>query len=100
MSDDDSYRVLSRKELARELRKQAYQKAKERRAKDPRVLAMKEAARQQRREVYQRVKAQRKEAAARAKTDREQKRVEERAAADEELMKLLRFATKGSTAAN
>lgn len=61
MSEDDSERrILSRKELARELRRAAYQKAKERRASDPRYLAMKEAAKEQRRAAYQKLKERRK----------------------------------------
>lgn len=53
--------LLSRKELARELRRQAYQKAKRARAADPKHLAMKEAAKLRRREQYQQVKVRRKE---------------------------------------
>jgi hypothetical protein len=53
--------VLSRKELARELRRQAYRRAKQARAEDPRHLAMKEAAKLRRREQYQQVKVRRKE---------------------------------------
>ena len=52
--------VISRKELARELRRQAYQRAKQARANDPRHQAMKERAKQQRRELYQKAKEQRK----------------------------------------
>lgn len=52
--------VISRKELARELRREAYQRAKKARAVDPRHLALKEAAKQRRREVYQEVKKRRK----------------------------------------
>jgi hypothetical protein len=52
--------VISRKELARELRRQAYQRAKQARANDPRHQAMKERAKQQRRELYRKVKEQRK----------------------------------------
>jgi hypothetical protein len=52
--------VISRKELARELRREAYQRAKKARAVDPKHLALKEAAKQRRREVYQEVKKRRK----------------------------------------
>jgi hypothetical protein len=52
--------VISRKELARELRRQAYQRAKQARATDPRHLAMKEAVKVRRREAYQQVKEKRK----------------------------------------
>lgn len=71
MSDDDSERrVLSRKELAKEQRKAAYQKAKERRASDPRHLAMNEAVKAQRRADYQKAKASRKTVASEAKASR------------------------------
>jgi hypothetical protein len=53
--------VISRKELARELRREAYQRAKKARAVDPRHLALKEVAKQRRREAYQEVKKRRKE---------------------------------------
>ena len=52
--------VISRKELARELRREAYQRAKKARAADPKHLALKEAAKQRRRDVYQEVKKHRK----------------------------------------
>jgi hypothetical protein len=55
-----SRQVISRKELARELRRQAYQRAKQARASDPRHLALKERAKQQRRELYRKAKEQRK----------------------------------------
>jgi hypothetical protein len=57
---------LSRKEQARLLRRAAYQKAKARRATDPRFIAMKEAMKKQRREAYQAAK-QRKKTAAKAR---------------------------------
>jgi len=68
-SVDGSRSILSRKELARELRRQAYRKAKEARANDPRQQALKERARLQRREQYRKAKEQRKarEAALEAK---------------------------------
>lgn len=70
MSDDDSQRkILSRAELAKELRRAAYQRAKERRAKDPRFIAMKEAAKAQRREAYQQFKEKRKGEQAAAKAN-------------------------------
>ena len=58
--EDDTRRILTRKELAREQRRAAYKKAKEQRAKDPRYLAQKEAAKEQRRAAYQKLKASRK----------------------------------------
>jgi hypothetical protein len=60
--------VISRKEHARLLRRQAYQRAKQLRATDPRHLALKEALKQRRRAAYQAVKAKRKAAAAEQKS--------------------------------
>lgn len=75
MSADDSERkILSRKELFKERRREAYKKAKERRNRDPRYIAMKEAAKEQRREAYRKVKEQRKAAEAEAKANRKAER--------------------------
>lgn len=102
-SEQDQGRI-SLKERARLLRRQAYERAKAQRAVDPRYLAMKEAAKQQRRAQYQEVKARRKAAAASEKSAekraKEAQRTEERAAVDQELMKLLRLATPGSKMVN
>lgn len=102
--DSSERRLLTRKELARELRRQAYERAKKQRAKDPRVIAMKEAAKVRRREAYQKAKAQRQTAAAAAKCAAKQehrvKTTEARVARDNELMKLIAFTAKGSTAQN
>ena len=106
MADDDSNgrSVISRKELARQLRQRAYRKAKEQRAKDPRYLAMKETVKQRRREMYQQVKERRKatlsEEKAVEKKRIEEKKAAERAAADSELMKMIRVTSKGSDAKN
>ena len=95
--DTSSPRVLSRKELAREFRRAAYQRAKKQRASDPKVLAMKEAAKVYRREAYRTAKERRKVDTAREKNEqaeREQQRAEEsRTLADQALMKLLHRAT-------
>jgi hypothetical protein len=92
-SDDADSRVISRRELARQLRRQAYQRAKEQRAKDPRHLAMKEAAKVQRREAYRAAKEKHKAKEATQKTADKQesaaRRTAERAARDGELKKLL-----------
>lgn len=96
----DERRVLSQKELGRLLRKQAYQREKERRAKDPKILAMKEAMKEQRRELYRREKARRKAERLELKAKEREKRAAERAVADFELMKMIKHATKGSTAQN
>jgi hypothetical protein len=97
-------RVLSRRELAKELRHAAYQSAKERRATDPRYLAMKEAARVQRRAAYQKAKDRRKAATADEKAKRKAGHTEQcmsrRGAADRELMKLVTWVRGGSIAQN
>lgn len=96
MNDSDSkLQVVSRKELSRQIRREAYQKAKAYRAADPRFIAMKEAVKERRRMAYQRVKAQRKVVAADKKTQEQEKRAQERAAADTELMGMVRPFTNG-----
>lgn len=110
MSDDDSERrILSRKELAREQRRAAYRRAKERWATDPRRLAMKEAAKERRRLAYQEVKARRKAVAAdekaRLKGERATARAEKREQVDDELQALVAGTlvmrmVKGSNAQN
>jgi hypothetical protein len=92
---DGSRSVISRKELARELRRQAYQKAKARRAEDPKHLAMKEAAKVRRRELYQQVKERRKAGEAVEKAARSAKRSEERTEKRASFAKQLRSALKG-----
>jgi hypothetical protein len=99
MSDDDLKKgKVSRKEFARQLRRQAYQKAKERRAKDPKHIAMKEAAKQLRRDAYRKAKERRKAAVAEQKAREKEKQrtdlAEERATKNEALMKTLRRAAK------
>lgn len=84
--------VLSRKELGRELRRQAYQRAKEARAKDPRHLAMKERAKQQRRELYRKVKEQRKARDAALESKHEAERDAARAEAKRQLAERVRGA--------
>jgi hypothetical protein len=56
--------VLTRKERARQERRAAYLKAKERRANDPRLIAIKEAMKMRRREAYQLAKERKKVAIA------------------------------------
>ena len=92
---DGSRSVISRKELARELRRQAYQKAKARRAEDPKHLAMKEAAKVRRRELYQQVKERRKAGEAEEKAARSAKRSEERMEKRASFAKQLQSALKG-----
>lgn len=92
---DGSRSVISRKELARELRRQAYQKAKARRAEDPKHLAMKEAAKVRRRELYQQVKERRKAGEAVEKAARSARRTEERMEKRASFAKQLQSALKG-----
>jgi hypothetical protein len=77
--------VISRKELARQFRRQAYQRAKAARAIDPKHLAMKEVAKQQRRELYQRVKEQRKSRDAERDAERKAAEARHRAEAKRQL---------------
>lgn len=60
MSDEPTFEKPSRKELARQLRREAYVRQKAQRAADPRVIALKEVAKQRRKEAYQAAKARRK----------------------------------------
>ena len=68
---------LSRKEFAKKLRHEAYQRSKERRATDPKQIAMKERLKQQRRDAYQAAKAR-----AKTRQDDRQKQAAEKAAQD------------------
>ena len=89
---------LSRKERARELRREAYLRAKEQRATDPRYLAMKEAAKRYRREAYQKAKERAKAITVARKQVQKEKadaeRVASRNAADEKLRGKGRLASK------
>jgi hypothetical protein len=87
--------VLSRKELARELRRQAYQRAKQARATDPRHLAMKQAAKVRRREVYQQVKGKRKEHEAELKARRKVADAAARVETQRQLAETVRSALHG-----
>ena len=89
---------LSRKERARRIRREAYLRAKEQRATDPRYLAMKDAAKLRRREAYlvakDRAKAARVARKQVQKEDAEADRVARRVAADEKLRSMVRLASK------
>jgi hypothetical protein len=61
-------KAKSQKERAREMRRDAYQKAKARRDADPRFIAMKEAAKEQRRAAQKKVRDQRKAREAEARS--------------------------------
>jgi CRISPR/Cas system-associated endonuclease Cas3-HD len=62
MKEDQETEKLSRKEFAKKLRREAYQRAKEYKKNDPREVARKEKAKEQRRETYQKVKERNKAA--------------------------------------
>ena len=98
MTDEPKAEKVSRKERARQQRREAYLRAKDHRDKDPKFLAMKEAAKQHRHEVYQAAKERRKTATAGQKRERKQRDEGEwaaqRATASEKLMKMVRPATK------
>jgi hypothetical protein len=76
--------VISQKELARQYRRQAYQRAKAYRAADPKYAQMKEKAKLRKRELYQEIKNRRKLVAAADKVTRAAQQSEERAAAKRE----------------
>jgi len=99
-SEGEETRVLSSKEYGRLLRKRAYEREKARRAADPKFIAAKQAMKQRRREFYQKEKERRKSERAEQKAKDQAAREQERAAADFELMKLIKRATKGSSAEN
>ncbi len=103
-SDTGERRVLSQKEFAKEKRHAMYQRAKERRATDPRYLAMKEAAKVQRRAAYQKVKERRKAVAADEKAKRKAAHTvacaRRREQSDRELMKLVTWMAKTSVPQN
>jgi hypothetical protein len=81
---------VSQKEYARRMRRAAYLRAKEFRAKDPKHLAMKAAVKQRRREAYQQAKERRKVRAQEEKTKLGERKAEKRAATDHELMTLVK----------
>jgi hypothetical protein len=98
MGQRNGARAAQQRERARELRREAYRKAKAARDKDPTYLAMKQAAKEQRREAYraakERYKASVAEEKARAEAERSEKKAEERAAFDRALMTLVRRGAK------
>ncbi|HWW87610.1 MAG TPA: hypothetical protein VNZ26_28620 [Vicinamibacterales bacterium] len=90
MADKSIETELSRKEYAQRMRRAAYLRAKELRAKDPRQLALKEALRQRRRAAYQQAKERRKMKREEDKARLGELRAEKRASTDLELMKLVK----------
>jgi hypothetical protein len=90
MADKSPETELSRKEYARRMRRAAYLRAKELRAKDPRQLALKEAVRQRRGEAYQHAKERRKVKSQEDKARLGERRAEKRASTDLELMNLVK----------
>ncbi len=83
--DDAERRILTRKELAKEQRRAAYQRQKAQRATDPRYLAMKEAAKEQRRAAYQKLKEGRQAENVASKRAAKERRAVERNAQDDAL---------------
>jgi hypothetical protein len=81
---------LSKKEYARRMRRAAYLRAKEQRASDPKHLALKELVKQRRREAYQQAKERSKARIRQEKASLGEQQAQKRAAADLELMKLVR----------
>ena len=75
--EDKSAEHLSRKEFAKRIRHETYQRAKEYRATDPKQIAMKEGLKLRRREAYQAAKAR-----AKALKSERQKRASEMVAQD------------------
>ncbi len=95
--ESEDERQLSRREWARKLRREAYQRAKQRRASDPTYLAMKEEAKRRRREASRIMKERKKAVAAKMKLDRTEPKSaaqRARATADERLKKLVRPASE------
>jgi len=92
MADKSNEAKLSRKEYARRMRRAAYLRAKELRAKDPKQIALKEAVKQRRRDAYQQAKERRKVRSQEEKTRLGERQAEKRAATDLELMKLIKSA--------
>ena len=92
-SAESGSRVVRGRELARLLRRQAYQRAKEARAKDPKYLAMKQLAKERRREAGKAAREKRKaeQAVERVAEKKEStaRRAGERAERDQKLRELL-----------
>jgi hypothetical protein len=85
---------LSPKEWARQQRRAAYARAKEHRANDPKQLAFKEAVKQRQREANAAGKERRKAAAKEQKARRAERQASQRAAQDQQLMMVVKPATK------
>jgi hypothetical protein len=88
-SEPQATEILSRKDLAKKLRHDAYQAAKARRATDPKFLALKERLKLQRREAYQKVKARAKTQKDERRREADEKAAREREAKDRELMEMV-----------
>ena len=100
MNDSDE-KAESRKELARRIRREAYQRAKERRAEDPKFIALKEAMKERRRVAAREANARKKASIAARKENekvaRQTERDQQRSHADGELMKLVTRGPSGSS---
>jgi hypothetical protein len=85
---------LTRKEQARQFRRAAYQKAKQRRATDPRLIAIKEAMKLRQRAAYQVAKERRKLAVAEQDRKQRERQAEVRVARETAIQKLVKTGTK------
>jgi hypothetical protein len=85
---------LARKEQARQMRRAAYLKAKERRANDPRIIAIKEAMKQRQRAAYQAAKERRKATVAEQNRRQKERDARLRAERDAAMTHLLKPGTK------
>ena len=93
-SAEESDHKLSKKELARQFRHEAYLRAKEYRETDPRQIAMKEKMKEQRRDAYQQAKKRNKAYRDQIKKASEEKSARKRIVKQDKLMKMV---VSGST---
>jgi len=97
MPDETKDTKLTRKEFFKQLRRDAYQKAKERRKTDPKQIALNLEMKTRRREAYQEMKARRKVAQAELKQvqrEKTERMTEKHAKIDAELLGLVTRGTE------
>jgi hypothetical protein len=87
--DHDAPKRLSRKELARQFRHEAYLRAKEYRKTDPRQIAMTEKFKEQRRDAYQKAKKRNKAYRDQIKKASKEKSARKRIVKQDKLMKMV-----------
>ncbi len=88
-SEHEESQKLSKKELAREFRHEAYLRAKEYRKTDPRQIAMKEKLKEQRRDAYQQAKERNKAYRDKIKKASKENYARKRIVKREKLMKIV-----------